>query len=222
MRTIKLFTLVLGIIVLTQASYAQKMLGSSHDFSARSWNTQNGVLTGEICIVCHTPHNAQVGVPPLWNHQMPTSNYTMYSNAVSGTFNGSTTQPDGSSKLCLTCHDGTISYANFGTNTAGTSNFSATDRRLIGTDLTNDHPVSFVYDGALATADGGLYDPAVQTTALGGTINHDMLEQGKLQCNSCHDIHNGNGLGSNNATGYAPILRISKFASALCLTCHKK
>ena len=45
--------LTLGIAVLfAQYSYGQ-IANSAHDFSTRNWNN-----TTELCIVCHTPHNA--------------------------------------------------------------------------------------------------------------------------------------------------------------------
>jgi predicted CXXCH cytochrome family protein len=121
-------------------------------------------------------------------------------------------QPDASSKLCLSCHDGVTAVDNFGGITTGT--FTITGDANIGTNLSNDHPVSFTYDLALATADGGLYDPATTNSGLGGTISADMLFGGKLQCASCHDVH--------NSAGIDFLLVKSNAASALCLTCHNK
>ena len=91
---------------------------------------------------------------------------------------------------------------------------------LVGTDLSNDHPISFTYDNALFVADPELFDPvnlASKTTALGGTINDDMLFGGKLECGSCHDVHNG-----PDAVTNGKLLRISNTSSGLCLTCHNK
>ena len=85
---------------------------------------------------------------------------------------------------------------------------------LVGTDLGNDRPVSFTSDTALATADGGRFDPSSQNSGLGGTIAADLLFAGQLECASCHDVHNGSGV--------AKLLRKSNAGSALCLTCHDK
>ncbi len=184
--------------------------GSKHDFSVQSWNT-----SGQICIVCHTPHNANTTVTnaPLWNHASTVATFQTYASV---TLNATVGQPDASSKLCLSCHDGTVALDSYGTQT-GTQ--LMTGGALVGTDLRNDHPVSFTYDAALATADGGLRDP---TTALSGipgstrTVNQDMLLGGKVQCASCHDVHN------NGPTGATPLLVKSNSASGLCLTCHAK
>ncbi len=207
MKKLTLLLAFAAILFLSQVGFAQ-IAGTAHDFSTQSWNT-----SGEICIVCHTPHNANTSVQnaPLWNHQLSAvSTYTMYSSA---TMNSVAGQPDGSSKLCLSCHDGTVALENFGGVTNGSH--PMTGPRLMGTDLSNDHPISITYDAALATADGGLYNPTATQSGLGGTITATMLIDNKMQCSSCHDVHNGAG----TTTG---LLVKSNAASALCLTCHDK
>jgi len=201
--------LFMSIALITFASFihAQTIVGSLHDFSAQTWNT-----SGELCKVCHTPHNAvTLTDAPLWNHQLTTATFAVYSSA---TMNAVVGQPDASSKLCLSCHDGTVALENFGGNVSGTH--FLTGPTLLGTSLINDHPISFTYDALLATTDGGLFNPMTTPSGLGGTINQNMLFSGKVQCASCHDVH-------NNAPGTPPSLLLkSNAASALCLTCHNK
>lgn len=203
LRSIILFSFILFF---SSVVFGQSIIGSAHDFTNASWNTTNS-----ICIVCHTPHfaNIDVGESPLWNHQLTTSTFTPYS---SNTLTASVGQPDGISKLCLSCHDGTVALDNFGATTTGTNFISGTG--LIGTNLNNDHPVSFTYDANLANQDGELFDPTITNSGLGGTITSDMLFGGKLQCASCHDVH--------NSTGIDNLLLVTNDASALCLTCHNK
>jgi len=205
MKKLKVVLLFAILLLFSHLSYSQ-ITGSAHDFSGETWNT-----TGEICIVCHTPHNAMTGIAdaPLWNHQLSTATFTLYST---GTLDATMGQPDGSSKLCLSCHDGTVALENFGGITTGTTEI--TGDALIGTDLGNDHPVSFTYNTALATADGELEDPSTGLSGLGGTIDDDMLISGKMQCSSCHDVH--------NTAGINYMLLKSNSACALCLTCHLK
>ncbi|MCF6169192.1 cytochrome c3 family protein [Lutibacter sp.] len=208
MKTTKIL-LTLGLAgFMSIVSFGQNIAGSAHDFSGDNWNN-----TGEICVVCHTPHNAAtMQEAPLWNHEVTTTVFTLYTNATSPSFDATASQPDGSSKLCLSCHDGTVAMDNFGGRTNGAD--LLTGNKNLGTDLSNDHPVSFVYDAALATTDGGLFDPTSTNSGLGGTINSDLLLANKLQCSSCHDVHNGSGLND--------LLVVSNTASALCLTCHNK
>ncbi len=203
MKKLSVLTTIL-ILAVVSISFGQTIVGSAHDFSAETWNP-----SGEVCIVCHTPHHSISTEAPLWNHEVTTATFTTYS---SSTLDATVGQPDGTSKMCLSCHDGTVAVDNFGGQTGGTEFITGDD--LIGTDLSNDHPISFTYDATLATTDGGLFDPTTTNSGLGGTIADDMLSGGKLQCSSCHDVHNGSGV--------AKLLVKSNANSALCLTCHNK
>lgn len=182
--------------------------GTKHDFSTKGWGSE------QICIFCHTPHNAATNAfAPLWNHAMTTATYQLYSSTVSSTFNATTSQPEGVSKLCLSCHDGTVAIDSFGTRT-GTQ--LMTGSRNLSTDLRNDHPIGFTYDSALVTADGNgnlfgaqLVVPASASKVVDGV----PLFNQKVECASCHNAH-------NNANG--AFLRLSNAGSALCLKCHLK
>ena len=199
----KLLTLIF-VMAIVQYSFAQ-ITGSAHDFSSDTWNA-----SGEMCIVCHTPHNAVSGTAVLWNHEATAvATFTVYSST---TLDATVGQPAGNSKLCLSCHDGTVALENFGGVTTGT-NFIVAGAN-VGTDLSNDHPISFAYNTALATSDGGLFNPSTATSGLGGTIAADLLFGNSMECASCHDVH--------NAGGNSFLLRITNAASALCLTCHNK
>lgn len=180
--------------------------GSAHDFQASAWNT-----TGEICIVCHTPHGADTTITdaPLWNHENTTATFTLYS---SSSLDATLGQPSGISLLCLSCHDGTVALENFGGTTTGTNFIAAAYE--VGPDLSGDHPISFTYNAALATTDGGLFDPTTALSGLGSTITNDLLFSNQMECSSCHDVH--------NEYNQASLLVKSNAASALCLTCHDK
>lgn len=207
---LKVFFIVIAMMTAGNLTVTRAMagiVGSPHDFSGEAWN-----YTGEICVVCHTPHNAGAGDAPLWNHTTTTASFTVYSSA---SLNASVPQPSGTSKACLSCHDGTVALDSFGGDTGTTFIADLGDPGIVlGTDLRNDHPISFPYNTALATADGGLYDPSTANSGLGGTIDNDMLLGGKVECASCHDVH--------NSTGLPELLVKSNSGSGLCLTCHNK
>ena len=208
-RQIRFSSAIIGFAFLTTAvsSWGQ-IAGSMHDFSTRAWNT-----TTEMCIVCHTPHHADVSVQdaPLWNHEVTTTVFSLYS---SPTLDAILSDPTASSRLCLSCHDGTVAVDSFGGRNG--SEFTV-GPFVIGTDLSDDHPVSFIYDALLATTDGGLHSPDTTPSGLGGTIQDDLLFNDSLECSSCHDVHNA----GNSAIGEG-LLRVSNAGSALCLTCHDK
>jgi len=197
-------------MLLAAPAMAGTITGSAHDFSANTW------AGGQICVVCHAPHNNNNAAGSLlWNHTQTAATYTLY---ASPTLNAVPGQPVGVSKLCLSCHDGTVAIDSFGGRT-GTSFAPAADN--FGTDLSNDHPISIVYDAALVTLDGGL--KAITSAAnIGdagaktGTISSNLLNATKVECSSCHDVHN-----TNAVTG-SPLLKITSAGSALCLTCHNK
>ena len=211
MKLKKLVLLSSILLGLSPLSKGQNIRGSSHDFTSKTqYNT-----TGELCIVCHAPHGTDATAVPLWNHNTTSQIFTTY---IGYKFDGiaSITQPDGASKLCLSCHDGVSAINQFGGRLQGTTPvplpLTTSDR--LGTDLSNDHPISFVYNTALATLDGTLKDPSTASTSLGGTIATDMLDvNSKVQCPSCHEVH--------DQTIYR-FGKISNAGSALCLTCHNK
>ena len=201
---------------------AGTITGSAHDFSVSGWSG------GQICVACHTPHNSDISVTdaPLWNHAITAVSFTMYSG--SGTLDATRDgQPTGSSKLCLSCHDGVTAVDSFGGNLGGTVLTGLPAVSAGAASLTNDHPISITYNTALSTLDPGLHNPATATVTIGaggdkprtGTIAAVMLSGGKVQCTSCHDVHNGAvGPGTNNQ----PLLKVTKAGSAICLTCHNK
>ena len=197
----KLFVMLASmffILAFTSAAFAA-IAGTDHDLSASTSD-------GQLCVVCHTPHNGATGVEaPLWNHALTAANFTMYtSTTLDATMPTDGPMPDGISKLCLSCHDGVTGVLDYG-GTTGSQPMGGDS--ALGTDLTNDHPVSFVYDSALATADGELFDPT------GTPAVAELLFGGQVECASCHDVHDNTN---------SPFLRMSNANSALCLTCHDK
>jgi len=159
---------------------------------------------GGVCKFCHTPH-ASNPIAPLWNREDAGTYYQTYesSTRVSGTG-----QPTGSSRLCLSCHDGTIALQqtyNPRNAIAGTLHISPQDAGYIGTDLSDDHPISFEYNSSLAVEQGNLHDPLSLPPAI------PLDENGEVQCTTCHNPHDNT---------FGDFLRIANVESALCVACH--
>src|SRR5262249_8933836 len=117
------------------------IVGSPHDFSQQSWNTDPSD-PNTVCSTCHTPHHADSTVVPLWAHQTTAATFTMYNQAnvpSSKMVAIPSAQPNGISKACLSCHDGTVAINTFGgqpafggsMTTHGTPTF-VTNNALIG------------------------------------------------------------------------------------------
>jgi hypothetical protein len=203
------------------------IVGSPHDFSSATWNQR----PGELCRTCHVPHDhgrtlaVQTGIESsglLWNHKLSDVVYTLY---ASPTLNGAMGQPTGTAKMCLGCHDGSVALEAMDSKAAGghltTTYIQAIDAgyRVPGTAMTpslqGTHPISVVYD---PVADLGLK----ATTSLIGTSGTiaSLLDGGKVQCATCHDVHDSAG----EAVAGTHLLRVSNTVtpSGLCLACHIK
>ncbi|MDH5537912.1 MAG: hypothetical protein OEY03_00785 [Rhizobacter sp.] len=177
----------LWLAVPSAAQRVSDVKGTRHNLSTGGPGPTRAATggTSEVCVFCHTPHGAtqqdQAGSAlraPLWNRRVPDgATYTPYTSAsldAQAILDGLNAQPGGSSKLCLSCHDGSLAIGNVnvlngtanatipmtGTGPGGAmppgegvlSGFT----RFLGTDLRNDHPISLTYSSALATRDGEL------------------------------------------------------------------
>ena len=162
----------------------------------------------EICIFCHTPHNANPAAP-LWNHALSAGvTYTPYSST---TMKAAAGAPTGSSKLCLSCHDGTVAIgATLFRGTIPVTGGDATGRMVggsvLGTNLADDHPIAFV---------PVLTGPQITNPPSNDPVHLD--ENGMLQCRTCHDPHTQD---VDPTTKKFLVKRNS--SSELCMTCHRK
>lgn len=185
---------------------AASVVDSPHNLSPTGPGQIRAAESAGVCEFCHIPHNAAPDLP-LWSRDTSGTNYQPYS---SSTVLAAPGQPNGTSLLCLSCHDGTVALGDVLSRVTpiamagGVTTMPAGDS-LIGTDLSHDHPVSFVYDTVLASQRGELSDPAVLPPHLSLDVS------GQMQCTTCHDPH-------DNAFG--DFLVMANTRSALCVECH--
>jgi predicted CXXCH cytochrome family protein len=195
---------LVALLVSTAGPAAAQIVGTPHNLSATGPGPVHAVGESEVCIFCHTPHNANPATP-LWNRAFQGTVYTPYSSSTMVAAPG---QPTGSSKLCLSCHDGTIGLGQVLSRTAPISmSRELPERSDLTTDLSDDHPVSFAYDALLFSENPELELPEL----LPETIKLD--ENGELQCTSCHDPH---------SSPYPMFLVETTEFSRLCVACHDK
>jgi len=192
---------------------------------------------GSPCVYCHLPpdrkdadSSAQGGIPG-WNRNAPAVGaYDLYD---SRTLDNKVRAPSPISLLCLSCHDGTmgVDMTVFRPDGWASSKDAALHLRLngandlmscgkchngrvahsiaikhIGTDLTNDHPFSMTYAG-LTDKDQDFRTP----DSSYGFDNGVKLYDGKVECASCHNVHNPD-----------VKLLLRTRAERLCETCHIK
>ncbi len=199
------FTAVLAAT--TMAQDMSKIVNTSHNMTNLDvW----GVVIPEdrICLPCHVSHNARTDdngqAMVLWNHAITDQTFEMYTTAAGNQGR----QPEGSSKMCLSCHDGATAIDDFGGNTDFFSNVKIPADSLsnLGTDLRDDHPIGVEYPPPDLT---GYNDKSTFTGAKLITING----VDRVECTSCHDPH-------DDSLGM--FLRQTMAGSALCLECHNK
>lgn len=218
---------------------AASIVGSYHDLAhiddvhigptgwGRTYDDYN-----QVCVYCHTPHHASDTQKPLWNRPDTTAVFTVY---TSPTMSSTPDQPAGITRMCLSCHDGTIAVdkllnlPNTGVESVGVHGTMIYPRQQVlidcaschqqafadwfpdftpsylGTNLSDDHPVAVVYP----TNKKGMVPPPPD----GRFPNGVRLVNGRVECTSCHDPHD---------PGIKPFLRTSNAGSALCYTCHAK
>ena len=232
------------LMLFTWAAQAERIAdirNTKHNFSAtvipilpqQEFNgpQRNAAAASEsqICAFCHTPHGAtKAPKAPLWNRNLSKATYKTYtSSSLDAVDLG---QPRAKSKLCLSCHDGTLALGEVNVlnrvenpkvdftgpgigpgdtipqGLGETTGFT----RKIGVDLTNDHPISFTFDSAQAARDGELYDPTVvnqvHNRVRGEKAPTLPLEENRVECISCHDPHIRDTSGEN-----IKFLRVNRF-----------
>ena len=188
------------------AAADDRVVHSKHDLSMFGPGPVRAIAENQVCVFCHTPHNASPAAP-LWNRYSPTTYYRIYR---SRTMDARPDQPGPASKLCLSCHDGTIALGltldRPITDPIPMSHmYMPTGPTNLTTDLSDDHPIGLRYDRALSNR-----DPEIRSPDLVAHRIH-LGERGELECTACHDPHN-NELGN--------FLRITDREGALCVTCH--
>lgn len=200
--------LLVGIVVvLSLAGFesvtaeSKFLTGTKHDMSI--YGEVVGIANS--CAFCHGSHDDRDVELSLWSEYEPASGFQLYSsNTISAVVN----EPGVESRVCLSCHDGTMAFialnGSIGTKNTIMSTHFIDSSANIGTDLRNDHPIGV----SISSDFGGIRDEL--------TIKNAGLKifDGKVECASCHDPH--------GSRGYPFLLRLDPVDSNLCLSCHIK
>ena len=193
-----------GLVSAAEAQTPAGMVHTKHNLSVSGPGPVRALTETRICIFCHTPHNA-TPLSPLWNKDIEPQVYTVYTSPTLKA--GPLPQPSGPTKLCLTCHDGTIAMGALvnpagGISMAGGTVLPSGSLANFGLDLSGHHPVSFAYHDALPNAE--LVSSPPPDLVYGGTD--------EVHCSTCHDPHNDT---------YGMFLAKDNRYSVLCTTCHQ-
>lgn len=191
----------LTVFVLANGVAWANLSTSKHNLSASG---------GEPCAYCHRVHNAVGGLgrPAYMGATLPDilrvyNSATLDHNLTTAAANLS------DAPLCLTCHDGAFADTMADPErTAIRTLITNTSPLNIGgnaLDLSNDHPVGFVYDVSL--------DPELKVPTSSSVSVQFGPNLNEMWCSTCHDPHDDT---------YPALLATSNVGSALCLECHIK
>ncbi len=237
MRRYGIAILVSGVMLFMTVMDAAALTikNSKHDLSTGSTGATIKAAaaggTSQICVFCHTPHSAKADAP-LWNRNLSTAAYTSYASDVLAALSlapedlvtGAGSAAHIKSRLCLSCHDGTIALGQLVNLPAGftadipmeggVTTIPTTAAGYIGLDLRDDHPVAILHNNAadpelrslITGSDVWLYTTTAARTQSG-------LGVGYVECTSCHDPHDDQ---------YTNFLVASNFQSGICTSCHTK
>ncbi len=221
--------------------------GSKHDFSGRN----AGPVTTGACTFCHTPHRA-LQQPLLWNHRLSANTFNWDAGAVTA---GGTHYPTidttwkGPTKLCLSCHDGSVAIGDIAWFNKQTWSGTPIDSTKHDTDvyniansntgsMTGNHPVAFpypyqraqnTYNGTQTGAAVFMQDFNPNPTSLGIRLFNDnagdvsagaVAGSTGIECTSCHGVHNETGIVQDS-----PLLRGTLGGSGgnyICMKCHTR
>jgi predicted CXXCH cytochrome family protein len=204
-------------LVPTGATGQMKIRDTPHNLSASGPSEIRAKSETRICIFCHTSHNASPQ-GPMWNREEPGSTFDIYWSPTVDAYSSAAAapQPNGASKLCLSCHDGTIALGSTVAGgeipmVGGLRRLPSASRANLGADMTGDHPISIRITDDLVQRNNSKGDVPLKSLAEMEANPDVRLDDGdRVQCTSCHDPH-------TNANG--SFLHTERTGD-LCLGCH--
>ena len=207
---------------------------SPHDLSSAATHSGfKATNVDELCVFCHTPHQASTDTTnaPLWNRTasgvLNVENlYTSGSLSDDSLPAAVSSAVDASdARLCLSCHDGSSMAAGLvvpptttdgeaiafeGTNTiSGRGKIAGADTNA----LKDDHPIGMNYAAILAGDKKDGFNADIAPLRLFSFTPVEGDAQQVMWCASCHSVHDNQ---------HGSFLAMSNAQSALCLKCHKK
>lgn len=231
-KTLLLTALVVLFAVPVMAASGIKSTKHNLGTTGTAYTAYGATNTSQICVFCHTPHNATQAVP-LWNRNNPGGTFQLYTSSPTLNINGADRGPLASesiSMFCLSCHDGATGIGSAVvrppdgiplTRGADPAWVMKNVPAKLGTDLSNDHPVNFSIDLVITGGDRGS-DSTIRArtdmTPTNGGLNffNSNTKGGPagsyIECGTCHNPH----------STLPKFLRKTNDSSSLCLTCHIK
>lgn len=195
-------------VVVPMLAQSHSISGSRHDLSVNGPGPVTATMESGVCVFCHASHGAQPAVP-LWNHQLSGLSYSPYTSSTYAQTNPQIISQR--SKLCLSCHDGTVAMGQTVANGLIATSGSLKPSDTIGASgLSADHPFGF----AMPVTDDGEIQLSLTVSPPGTADPSVKLYNNAIECVSCHEPHDP---GRDIAVQF--MVRDSS-NGALCAACH--
>jgi len=213
----------ISVIFLCSTSGYSGIMETKHNLSVTGPGEIKSTTETEVCVFCHVPHNSYPQTP-LWGHALSAvTNYRIFTSKGAVTTKGRTfIQPDGASRLCLSCHDGTVALgAVLGSReikfASGQEYLKEGMKGFIGTDLSGSHPVSIpVSDSEVSEKNQRKLSILRSVKDMKSDPDGVVLDrENKVQCTTCHDPHNDVNFNSSGIHFWR-----KKDFSSVCEVCH--
>jgi len=190
------------------AAVSHGVRGSKHDFSRSGPGPIKAVSESDTCKFCHVSHMGAAAA--LGNR--PDDHPSKYQRYASSTLESAPGAPSQSTRMCLSCHDGTIAIGKtlssgrieMQMHAGGDARPDGFAKTSIGTDLRRSHPVSVRPPMTAKVRAPSPEEPA------------RLAPNGEVECTSCHDPHR-----EDRDPVQRKFLVGSNRESALCLSCHR-
>lgn len=210
-------------------------IGNKHNFSYMNISSNFRAVEGgdtsgfnrdaQICVFCHTPHRSS-GEGPLWNRAASTRTFKHFSSATLAIDDAALQadadygQPTGSSRLCLSCHDGVTAIGAVFTTPGSMTpiNITMTTSTIGYETYSSHHPVSFRYNQAVRNLlKGAPYNKELQDLPpTSYDVNVKLDKQERMQCTTCHDPHQD----KSDVPGITHPFWVTTTYEKVCESCH--
>ncbi len=177
------------------------ILETEHNLSIYGVGEIKSVTEEQVCIFCHASHGTDQTV--LWNRTEGSTNYTLYG---SPTMDSHTLPPGSHSRLCLSCHDGTVALGLVRNRPypiefpVGMDKIPPGYRTNLSENLGDDHPITLDFNP----------HPTGELVCTGCHSLHSGTNS-NLECTSCHDPH---------SNVYGNFLVADPISGGICNQCH--
>ncbi len=226
MRLNALFAVGLPLLVSISGSVLAgrpgRVADTVHNLSVSGPGRIKAVKETRICIFCHAPHTKSPA-GQLWNRNLPMGPFLTIETGGGSAGPETSNQPNGASKMCLSCHDGTLALGAVLSSRkpieltgTSTGTIPPGSRGFIGRDLRGMHPISIRVTPEVIARHAKSAMGLVPLKQMKSDPDVKLDRSDRIQCTTCHDPHDDSNYASSGIHFYTK----KRFSDA-CVVCHR-